>query len=111
MTERIKLKTSHRWVVKIGSALLTNNGAGLDLQRMQSWVKQMSELIEDGVELCLVSSGAIAVGLNILKIDQRPDELPMLQAAAAIGQMGLVRAWQSCFSAFGHETAQVLFTH
>ncbi|MFZ9021639.1 MAG: glutamate 5-kinase [Litorivicinaceae bacterium] len=111
MTERIKLKTSQRWVVKIGSALLTNDGAGLDLQRMQSWVKQMSALIEDGVELCLVSSGAIAVGLRILKIDQRPDELPLLQAAAAIGQMGLVQAWQSCFSACGHETAQVLFTH
>ena len=111
MTERIKLKTSQRWVVKIGSALLTNDGAGLDLQRMQSWVKQMSALIEDGVELCLVSSGAIAVGLRILKIDQRPDELPLLQAAAAIGQMGLVQAWQSCFSACGHETAQVLLTH
>ena len=111
MTDRAKLKTSQRWVVKIGSALLTNDGAGLDRERMQHWVDQMSDLIADGVELCLVSSGAIAVGLQVLKLQQRPDELPMLQAAAAIGQMGLVQAWQSCFAARGYDTAQVLFTH
>ncbi len=111
MTKRAKLKTSKRWVVKIGSALLSNEDQGLDLERMQACVEQMSVLIADGVELCLVSSGAIAVGLKTLKIDKRPQELPLLQAAAAIGQMGLVQAWQSCFSQFGHETAQVLFTH
>ena len=111
MTERSKLKSGKRWVVKIGSALLTNDGQGLDVSRMQAWVQQMSALIDDGVELCLVSSGAIAVGLKTLKINQRPQELPMLQAAAAIGQMGLVQAWQSCFSACGRETAQVLLTH
>jgi glutamate 5-kinase len=111
VTERTKLKSGKRWVVKIGSALLTNDGQGLDLSRMLAWVKQMSALIDDGVELCLVSSGAIAVGLKTLKIEKRPHELPMLQAAAAIGQMGLVQAWQSCFAACGRETAQVLFTH
>lgn len=111
VTDRGKLKTSKRWVVKIGSALLTNDGAGLDRERMQSWVDQMSGLIADGVELCLVSSGAIAVGLQVLELKQRPDQLPVLQAAAAIGQMGLVQAWQSCFAARGHETAQVLLTH
>ncbi len=111
VTERARLKTSKRWVVKIGSALLTNDGQGLDLTRMQAWVNQMHALIEDGVELCLVSSGAIAVGLQTLGLSKRPDELPMLQAAAAIGQMGLVQAWQSCFAATGHTTAQVLFTH
>ena len=111
MTKRTKLKTGKRWVVKIGSALLSNDGQGLDFDRMQTWVEQMSVLIADGVELCLVSSGAIAVGLKTLKIDKRPQDLPLLQAAAAIGQMGLVQAWQSCFSKCGHETAQVLFTH
>ncbi len=111
MTERSKLKSGRRWVIKIGSALLTNDGQGLDVSRMQAWVQQMSALIDDGVELCLVSSGAIAVGLKTLKINQRPQELPMLQAAAAIGQMGLVQVWQSCFSACGRETAQVLLTH
>jgi glutamate 5-kinase len=111
VSKRTKLKTGKRWVVKIGSALLSNDGQGLDFDRMQTWVEQMSVLIADGVELCLVSSGAIAVGLKTLKIDRRPQDLPLLQAAAAIGQMGLVQAWQSCFSRCGHETAQVLFTH
>lgn len=111
MTKRAKLKTGKRWVVKIGSALLSNDGQGLDFDRMQTWVEQMSVLIADGVELCLVSSGAIAVGLKTLKINKRPQDLPLLQAAAAIGQMGLVQAWQSCFSQCGHDTAQVLFTH
>ena len=111
MTERTKLKSSKRWVVKIGSALLTNDGQGLDVSRMQTWVKEMSTLIDDGVDLCLVSSGAIAVGLRTLQIDRRPQELPKLQAAAAVGQMGLVQAWQSCFAACGRETAQVLLTH
>ena len=106
MTERTKLKSSNRWVVKIGSALLTNDGQGLDISRMQTWVKEMSTLIDDGVDLCLVSSGAIAVGLRALQIDRRPQELPKLQAAAAVGQMGLVQAWQSCFAACGRETAQ-----
>jgi len=111
VTERTKLKSSNRWVVKIGSALLTNDGQGLDISRMQAWVKEMSTLIDDGVDLCLVSSGAIAVGLRALQIDRRPQELPKLQAAAAVGQMGLVQAWQSCFAACGRETAQVLLTH
>ena len=68
MSKRTKLKTGKRWVVKIGSALLSNDGQGLDFDRMQTWVEQMSVLIADGVELCLVSSGAIAVGLKTLKI-------------------------------------------
>ena len=111
MTKRTKLKTGKRWVVKIGSALLSNDGQGLDFHRMQTLVEQMSGMIADGVELCLVSSGAISIGLKTLKIDKRPQDLPLLQAAAAIGQMGLVQAWQSCFSQCGHDTAQILFTH
>ena len=110
-TERQKLTTNQRWVIKIGSALLTNDGAGLDAALMKSWVSQMAELVRDDVELCLVSSGAIAVGLQALSLKTRPTELPLLQAAAAIGQMGLIQAWQSCFKAQGLETAQVLLTH
>ena len=110
-TERQKLTTNQRWVIKIGSALLTNDGAGLDAALMKSWVSQMAELVRNDVELCLVSSGAIAVGLQALNLKTRPTELPLLQAAAAIGQMGLVQAWQSCFKAQGLETAQVLLTH
>ena len=111
MTERRKLKTTKRWVVKIGSSLLTDDGQGLNLSQMRAWVLQMSALIKDGVELCLVSSGAIAVGLKSLQLTRRPEELPLLQAAAAVGQMGLIQAWHSCFSASGHESAQVLLTH
>ena len=110
-TERQKLTTNQRWVIKIGSALLTNDGAGLDAALMKSWVSQMAELVRNDVELCLVSSGAIAVGLQALNLKMRPTELPLLQAAAAIGQMGLIQAWQSCFKAQGLETAQVLLTH
>ncbi len=110
-TERQKLTTNERWVIKIGSALLTNDGAGLDAALMKSWVSQMAELVRNDVELCLVSSGAIAVGLQALNLKTRPTELPLLQAAAAIGQMGLVQAWQSCFKAQRLETAQVLLTH
>jgi len=110
-TERQKLTTNQRWVIKIGSALLTNDGTGLDAALMKSWVSQMAELVRNDVELCLVSSGAIAVGLQALNLKTRPTELPLLQAAAAIGQMGLVQAWQSCFKAQGLETAQVLLTH
>jgi len=110
-TERQKLTTNQRWVIKIGSALLTNDGTGLDAALMKSWVSQMAELVRNDVELCLVSSGAIAVGLQALNLKTRPTELPLLQAAAAIGQMGLVQAWQSCFKAQRLETAQVLLTH
>lgn len=111
VSEREKLRSARRWVVKIGSALLTNDGQGLDAVRMQAWVAQMQQLIDDGVELCLVSSGAIAVGLKTLGLTSRPAELPVLQAAAAIGQMGLVQAWQRCFAETGQATAQVLLTH
>ncbi len=110
-TERQKLTTNQRWVIKIGSALLTNDGTGLDAALMKSWVSQMADLVRNDVELCLVSSGAIAVGLQALNLKTRPTELPLLQAAAAIGQMGLIQAWQSCFKAQGLETAQVLLTH
>jgi Glutamate 5-kinase len=65
-TERQKLTTNQRWVIKIGSALLTNDGTGLDAALMKSWVSQMAELVRNDVELCLVSSGAIAVGLQTL---------------------------------------------
>lgn len=111
MTERIKIKSSRRWIIKIGSALLTNDGRGLDLRQMQLWVDQMVGLIEDGIDLCLVSSGAIAFGLQSLDLKERPDDLPTLQATAAVGQMGLIQAWQSCFQKKGYMTAQVLLTH
>ncbi|MEY1663117.1 glutamate 5-kinase [Isoalcanivorax beigongshangi] len=100
-----------RWVIKIGSALLTNNGAGLDLALMQAWVDQMVLLQQRGIEVVVVSSGAVAEGIQRLGWTQRPSSVHALQAAAAVGQMGLVQAWESCFKRHGRITAQVLLTH
>lgn len=108
---RYKLKQAKRWVVKIGSALLTANGQGLDQQAMRSWVAQMVALTQQGIELVLVSSGAVAEGMVRMGINARPDSIHDLQACAAIGQMGLVQAYESHFREHGCKTAQILLTH
>ncbi|MGB1203351.1 MAG: glutamate 5-kinase, partial [Alloalcanivorax venustensis] len=86
-----------RWVIKIGSALLTNDGRGLDRDLMQVWVDRMVALRERGIDVMVVSSGAVAEGMTRLGWARRPDSVHQLQAAAAVGQMGLVQAWESCF--------------
>ncbi|MDH5378839.1 MAG: glutamate 5-kinase, partial [Gammaproteobacteria bacterium] len=111
MSNRKQLTRSKRWVIKIGSALLTNEGAGLNAAGIQLWVEQMVQLHRQGVELVLVSSGAVAEGMARLGWKSRPHELHKLQAAAAVGQMGLVQAYESRFQKFGMHTAQVLLTH
>ena len=108
---RDQLKSSHRWVVKIGSALLTNDGAGLNKENIKVWVEQIVNLKKQGLEVVLVSSGAVAEGMSRLGISERPKAVHELQAAAAVGQMGLVQAYESEFSQFGLHTAQVLLTH
>ena len=100
-----------RWVIKIGSALLTNDGKGLDVALMQSWVDRMVMLRQRGIEVVIVSSGAVAEGMTRLGWARRPDSVHELQAAAAVGQMGLVQAWESCFQRHNLHTAQVLLTH
>jgi len=111
MSKRQKLTTARRWVIKIGSPLLTDNGVGLNRDDIAKWVEQMVQLRQQDVELLLVSSGAVAEGMCRLGWQQRPHELHALQAAAAVGQMGLVQAWESSFSKFGLHTAQILLTH
>lgn len=111
MEHRKQLTSAKRWVVKIGSALLTNEGAGLNGEGIQGWVDQMAQLRRDGVELVLVSSGAVAEGMCRLGWQTRPHELHKLQAAAAVGQMGLVQAYESRFQKYNMHTAQVLLTH
>jgi len=111
MEQRAHLKTSKRWVIKIGSALLTRDGQGLNLDGIAAWVEQMVQLRKDGVEIVLVSSGAVAEGMCRLGWTKRPHALHELQAAAAVGQMGLVQAYESRFSAHNLHTAQVLLTH
>ena len=108
---RDKVTAARRWVVKIGSALLTANGRGLDREAMAVWVRQMAALRESGVDVVLVSSGSVAAGMTRLGWTERPKSIYQLQAAAAVGQMDLVHAWESSFEEFGLTTAQVLLTH
>jgi glutamate 5-kinase len=106
------VKNSSRLVIKIGSSLLTNDGQGLDRNAISQWVEQIVRLNkETNKTLLLVSSGAVAQGMKRLGLTERPRELPLLQAAAAVGQMGLAQMWESCFSEHGLTTAQVLLTH
>ena len=108
---REKLKQTRRWVIKLGSALLTNEGCGLRVDSMDAWVKQIHALREKGYEIVIVSSGATAEGISRLGWGNRPHAVHKLQAAAAVGQMGLVKAWESCFQNYNIHTAQILLTH
>lgn len=111
MNKREQIKKTKRCVIKIGSALLTNDGVGLNVAGIATWSKQISFLRKSGIEVVLVSSGAVAEGMCRLGLKQRPKTLHQLQAAAAVGQMGLVQSYESAFSQFGFHTAQVLLTH
>ena len=104
-------KQAKRWVIKIGSALLTNDGAGLDRTAIDSWVEQIADLMARGNEVILVSSGAIAEGIAGLGLKTRPESIHELQAAAAVGQMGLIQAYESSFMRFDRHTAQILLDH
>lgn len=100
-----------RVVIKIGSALLTADGRGLNREGIADWVAQMAQLRQQGVDLVVVSSGAVAEGMARLGWKQRPQTVHELQAAAAVGQMGLVQAWEAAFQPYGTATAQVLLVH
>lgn len=105
------IKNSKRWVVKIGSALLTANGNGLDKEAIALWVKQIVHQLESGIEIIIVSSGAVAEGMSRLSWIERPNSVHGLQVAAAVGQTGLVQAYESQFQEFGRNTAQILLDH
>jgi glutamate 5-kinase len=108
---RQELGKSRRWVIKIGTAMITNDGRGLDERAIADWVEQMAALHQQGKELLLVSSGAVGEGMRRLGWKKRPHALYELQAAAAVGQMGLVQAYESQFQHHGIRTAQILLTH
>lgn len=105
------IQSAQRWVIKIGSALLTSDGRGLDQAAMTVWVAQMMQLRAAGIELLLVSSGAVAAGMSRLGWTERPSAIHSLQAAAAVGQMGLAQAWESRFAEHQQKCAQILLTH
>ena len=102
---------AHSLVVKVGSSLVTNEGRGLDAAAIARWAAQVAALRDLGRRVILVSSGAIAEGMQRLGWPRRPRAMHELQAAAAVGQMGLVQCYESCFRDHGLHTAQVLLTH
>jgi len=106
-----RMRDARLIVVKVGSALVTNEGAGLDREAIARWAAQVSVLRAAGKEVVLVSSGAIAEGMQRLGWRKRPHMMHDLQAAAAVGQMGLIQVYESCFREHGMRTAQVLLTH
>lgn len=105
------VKTGNRLVVKVGSSLVTNDGQGLDRHAVGQWCEQIAALRKAGKEVVLVSSGAIAEGMARLGWKRRPVEMHELQAAAAVGQMGLAQAYESAFASHNLKTAQILLTH
>ena len=110
MITRDQIPLTRRWVVKIGSALLTRNGQGLQREVLSEWVEQMAAWRHRGNDIVLVSSGAVAEGMSRMGWTRRPRTLHQLQAAAAIGQMGLIRAYEACFQKRDLHTAQILLT-
>ena len=105
------LSSARRIVVKVGSSLVTNEGRGLDEAAIGEWCRQLSVLKRDARELIMVSSGAIAEGMKRLGWTSRPHEIHELQAAAAVGQMGLAQMYETRLRAHGLGSAQVLLTH
>ena len=111
MQARNEFFGARRAVIKIGSALLTGDGRGLDISGITGWVEQISAIRQRGIEIVLVSSGSVAEGMCRLGWSSRPHALHELQAAASVGQMGLVRTYEALFEKHGLITAQILLTH
>ena len=111
MTSRKSLTDSGSWVVKIGTSLLTDSQVGLNQAAIDSWVHQIAELKQQGVDIVLVSSGSIGEGMRRLGWGKRPGEVHKLQTAAAVGQMGLIQSYEAAFDKHKILTAQILLTH
>lgn len=108
---RDKIKQGKRWVVKVGSSLVTNNGRGLDREAIEDWAEQLVAMQKLGIQVVLVSSGAVAEGVARLELKSRPKQVQLQQAAAAVGQMGLIQAYESSFMRHGVHAAQILLSH
>ena len=105
------LQNAKRIVVKVGSSLVTNEGRGLDEQAIGNWCRQLAVLAQQGREVIMVSSGAIAEGMRRLQWRERPQKINELQAAAAVGQMGLAQMYETKLREHGVQSAQILLTH
>lgn len=108
---RADIRTAKRVVVKVGTALLTGAGGGLDVAVIDSIARQIAGLMQRGVEVVIVTSAAISAGVGRLGLKARPKLLPELQAAAAVGQSVLIACYDRCFEKYGHHVAQILLTH
>ncbi|MGB5109559.1 MAG: glutamate 5-kinase [Formosimonas sp.] len=111
LTQPSLLQGARRVVIKVGSSLVTNEGSGVDADAIASWAAQIAQLRALGKEVILVSSGAIAEGVKRLGWAKRPTNIDELQAAAAVGQMGLAQVYESKFAGHGIISAQILLTH
>ena len=110
MTHRKYLKDKKKIVVKVGTSLLAYENGKINLQRMEKLVRVLADLSNSGREVVLVSSGAVGVGLGMIGLENKPDNLVMKQALAAIGQVGLIRLYQKFFDEYNKTVAQVLLT-
>ncbi len=111
MSSQFNCSTAKRWVVKIGSSLITDVTAGINVERIQNLAKQIADLKADGIEIVVVSSGSIVEGMQRLGWQNRPHEVHLLQVAAAVGQMGLIRHYETAFEQYKYKTAQILLTN
>ena len=105
------IQNAKRLIIKVGSSLVTNDGKGLDAVAIAKWAEQIAHLRSLGKEVVMVSSGAIAEGMQRLGFDKRPTGVHELQACAAVGQMGLAQIYETSFREYNLRTAQVLLTH
>ena len=108
---RSVIESARRLVIKVGSSLVTNEGRGLDRDAITNWGRQLAQLRASGKQVVMVSSGAVAEGMQRLGWSKRPSVMNDLQAAAAVGQMGLAQMYETCFREHGLQTAQILLTH
>ena len=108
---RTALRDARRIILKVGSALVTRGGSSPCLDTLRDWAQQIAQLRQQGREVILVSSGAIATGIHRIGWNARPREIHLLQAAAAVGQTDLIRAYETAFGEHGLLTAQILLTH
>ena len=108
---RKRLQSARRWIIKVGSSILTDDGQGLNHDLINGWTADINALLEKRREVVLVSSGSITEGLVRLGWNEKPSAVNELQAAAAVGQMGLIQAYERGFKAFNRNTAQILLTY
>ncbi|NDH30808.1 MAG: glutamate 5-kinase [Betaproteobacteria bacterium] len=111
MTHKAVLVSAQRLVIKVGSSLVTDEGRGIDARAIATWAEEIAALRKLGREILVVSSGAVAEGMKRLGWPNRPHAMQDLQAAAAVGQMGLAQVYETEFRRFGLQTAQILLTH